>query len=202
MHEPPESGSAPRVFVSSVVEGFHEFRETARAGVIAAGGEPVLVNEDFPSLVDSSRNVCLDAVDSCDVLVSIIGERGGWTAPSGMLVIEEEYRRACQRRIPVLVFLRAGHRDADAERFARELSDYIDGAFRRTFTTAGELRDSIERALKPLLSASWRQRMNRHPIQDYLASPLRLPYATTLRLAIAPERDDEVVDPVRMDERP
>jgi len=37
-----------RVFVSSVLEGFHDFREAARAGIIAAGGEPVLI-EDYPS---------------------------------------------------------------------------------------------------------------------------------------------------------
>lgn len=36
----------PRVFVSSVVEGFEDYREAAREGIEAAGGEPVLVNED------------------------------------------------------------------------------------------------------------------------------------------------------------
>lgn len=117
--------------MSSVVEGFAEFRQAAREAIIAAGGEPVLVNEDFPSPAASSRNACLDAVDSCDFLVSIVGERGGWTAPSGLLVVEEEYQRARRKRIPVLAFLRKGHRDSDAERFARELSDYIDGTFRQ-----------------------------------------------------------------------
>jgi ABC-type branched-subunit amino acid transport system substrate-binding protein len=44
------------VFVSSVIDGFQTFREAARAAIEAAGGEPVLVNEDFPSLAASSRN--------------------------------------------------------------------------------------------------------------------------------------------------
>lgn len=92
MTAPPRIGLLPRVFVSSVVEDFTEFRKAAREAISAAGGEPVLVNEDFPSLAVSSRNACLDAVDSCDFLVSIVGERGGWTAPSGLLVIEEEYQ--------------------------------------------------------------------------------------------------------------
>ena len=79
-----------RVFVSSVVDGFETFRQSAREGILAAGGEPVLVNEDFPSLSLSPRNACLDAVESSDVVVSIIGAWGGWTTPSGKLVVDEE----------------------------------------------------------------------------------------------------------------
>lgn len=65
----------PRVFVSSVAEGFEDYREAAREGIEAAGGEPVLVNEDFPSVPASPRNACLDAVTSSDIYLAIIGER-------------------------------------------------------------------------------------------------------------------------------
>ncbi len=37
-----------------------------------------LVNEDFPSQAGSSRNTCLDAIDSCDIFLLVIGGRGGW----------------------------------------------------------------------------------------------------------------------------
>jgi hypothetical protein len=67
----------PRVFVSSVIEGFQAYRQAAARAVEAAGGEPVLVNEQFPSLAASSRNACLDAVESCDSFVLILGARGG-----------------------------------------------------------------------------------------------------------------------------
>jgi len=40
-----------RVFVSSVIEGFAEYRQAARNGIEQAGGEGVLVNEDFRSFV-------------------------------------------------------------------------------------------------------------------------------------------------------
>jgi hypothetical protein len=96
--------SKQRVFVSSVVDGFGQFREAARGAIVAAGGEPVLVNEDLPALATSSRNACLDVIDSCDYFVSIIGSRGGWTAPSGKLVVEEEYEHARARKMPVLAF--------------------------------------------------------------------------------------------------
>ena len=189
----------PRVFVSSVVDGFGEFRRAARAGVAAAGGEPVLVNEDFPSLGDSSRNACLDAVDTCDCFVIIVGERGGWTGPSGLLVVEEEYQRARADRIPVLAFLRNGKRDPAAERFARKLSDYVDGTFRKTFDTADELAREVERSVRTLISDTPRSSMKRRTPPDFFASPYKLPYATTLRFVLSPERDEEVIDPVQME---
>ena len=135
-----------RVFISSVVEGFGEFRAAARAAVVEAGGEPVLVNEDFPSLAASSRNACLDAVESSDIYVGIIGTRGGWVAPSGMLVVEEEWHHARARKRPTLFFLQTGTRDADAERLASTVSDYVDGTLRRTFATPEDLRREMVRA--------------------------------------------------------
>src|SRR5687768_1240105 len=102
---------APRAFVSSVMDGFEDYREAARRGVLAAGCEPVLI-EDYPALTISPRTACLDAVESCDVLLTIIGSRGGWTAPSGKLVVEEEFDEAKRHRVRTLVFVQATERDA------------------------------------------------------------------------------------------
>ncbi|HEX5074448.1 MAG TPA: DUF4062 domain-containing protein [Gemmatimonadaceae bacterium] len=191
----------PRVFVSSVVDGFTEFRQAAREGIITAGGEPVLLNEDFPSMITSSRNACLDAVESCDYVVTIIGARGGWTTPSGRLVVEEEYDRARSKKIPVLVFLQNVERDAEANRFARELSDYVAGALRRTFDTPEDLRGEVESALRPLMRDSDKRRgpkMSQRS-RDYFSDPYRVAQTTMLRFALAPERDEEVFDPVRLE---
>jgi len=43
------------------------------------------------------------------------------------------------RKLPVLVFLEDVPRDAEAERFARSLSDYVDGLFRVKFSGEAEL---------------------------------------------------------------
>src|SRR5437764_1091394 len=128
----------PLVMVSSVVEGFAEFREAARRGIEAAGGVPLLVNEDFASQAQSSRNVCLDAVASSDMYLVIVAERGGWETPSGKLATEEEYEEALRRKKPVLVFLSPGPRDAKAKRFASRLSQYTTGHFRESFSTPRE----------------------------------------------------------------
>src|ERR1700691_1208818 len=83
-----------RVFVSSVIEGFAEYRQAARSGIEQAGGDAVLVNEDFPAQANSARNTCLDAIDSCDVFLLVLGERGGWKTPSGRLVVGGELQHA------------------------------------------------------------------------------------------------------------
>jgi len=188
----------PRVFVSSVVEGFSEFREAARAGIEAVGGEPLLVNEDFPSLATSSRNACLDAVDSCDYLISIVGQRGGWEAPGGKLVVEEEYEHAVTRKMPVLVFLQDVERDALAVRFATRLSDYVDGVFRRTFCAPQELRREIEAALQPLLIEAPTNPTMTHDRPNYFEDPYTVQGITLSRFVLMPERREEVLDPVRL----
>ena len=139
----------PRVFVSSVIDGFKPYREAARAAITNAGGEPVLVNEDFASQGASSRNACLDAVDSCEIFILLIGERGGWHAPSGKLVVEEELERAQFRHRRCLVFVQSGVvQDDEAKRLARSVSDYVTGYFRTTFKDETELKTEIEAALK------------------------------------------------------
>ena len=188
----------PRVFVSSVVEGFEHFRAAARDGIVAAGGEPVLVNEDLPSLAASSRNACLDAVDSSDIVLSIVGARGGWQAPSGKTVVEEEYDRARARKLHVLVFLQETERDAAATAFARMLSDYVDGRFRRTFATPDELRAEVERALRPLIDVPPAPRTTPRAMRDHFLRPYAVQGTTMLRVVLSPERDEEVIDPVRL----
>ena len=101
----------------------------------------------------SSRNACLDAVEKLGHYVGVLGVRGGWTAPSGMLVVEEEWRHAKSKKRPALFFLQTGARDADAERLAATVSDYVDGTLRRIFTAPEDLRREIVRALSPLISA-------------------------------------------------
>ncbi len=189
----------PRVFVSSVIRGFQEIRQAAREGITEAGGEPVLVNEDFPSLSTSSRTACLDAVASCDAFVVIVGELGGWIAPSGKLVVEEEYEEAKRRQLPVLVFLRNVARDDDATRLAGTLSDYVDGHLRVMFSTPDELREQLIKALKPVIKTMMQPESPRDRIGRYFADEERRSGGhARVRFVLAPRRDEEVIDPVRL----
>lgn len=187
----------PRVFVSSIIDGFGPFRSAARAAIEAVEGEPLLANEDLPSLNASSRNACLDLVDSSDYLLSVVATRGGWTTPFGKLVVEEEYERAVQRKIPVLAFIQSGTQDADSARFSSLISDYTAGRFRRAFESPDDLRSEIERALRPLLSNQPRVG-NPRSTTELFAKPYSVQGMTMLRFVLTPERAEEIIDPVRL----
>lgn len=190
---------APRVFVSSVIDGFETFRRAAKEAISRAGGIPVLVNEDSPSLRTSSRNACLDAVDSSDIFILVIGERGGWRAPSGKLVIEEEFERARKRKQSILVFVKDSARDSDAEQLVKSISDYVSGYFRATFRTENDLKQAVERALRPIMDSVSKPTMNTTELSSLLKVPHKFRDEASLRLVLGPERQEEVIDPVDLD---
>jgi len=192
-------GPKVRVFVSSVVEGFADYRAAARMGIESAGAEPVLVNEDLPSQGTSSRNACLDEIDSSDWILAIVGRRGGWTTPSGRLVVEEEFEHARVRNLPVLAFIQETMRDAEAERFVRKLSDYVDGMFRTEFQTTADLKQQVERAVRGRLETMSPRNLEGRDLSSYFVSERHTSGgATTLRFVLEPEREEEVVGPVRI----
>ena len=189
----------PRVMVSSVVVGFEEIREAARRGIDAAGGEPILVNEDFPAMVASPRNACLDAVDSSDALLLIIGARAGFTAPSGKSVVEEEYERAIARGKVVIAFLQEGvDREPEAERFAARVSEFVHGHHRSSFSTPDDLQAKVRRAVEPLPQQIQKPDTDLRALSEALAAASQVQGTPLLRTAFATVRDEEVVDAVEI----
>jgi hypothetical protein len=180
------------------VEGFEAYREAARAAIHSAGGEAILVNEDFPSIHTSSRNACLDAVASSDIFVLLIGTRGGWRTPSGRLVVEEELEEARRRRLPILVFIEDAEQDTDARTLSKTVSDYVEGYFRVRFQGPDGLGREVTRALRPLVEISQRPTMNRNEMSPFFGRPYRVGDQTTLRFVLVPERREEIVDPVKL----
>jgi hypothetical protein len=96
----------------------------------------------------------------------------------------------------VLVFLEDVPRDADGERLARILSDYLDGHFRVKFSGAAELQEQVERSLRAIVDTRNNRAMDHDPISAHLLKPHRFSDQTSLRFAIAPERVEEVFDPL------
>lgn len=189
----------PRVFVSSVVRGFEEFRKAARRGIEAAQCEPVLVNEDLPSKDDSSRNACLDQLETCDALVLIIGARGGFQTPSGKLVVEEEYEHARRKKLRVFVFVQDGvAHDDGASRLVAQVSNYIGGKLRTTFSDPASLEHQVSHALtEARLSQS--ARSSEPSIIGEALTRRELPAGAGephVALAVLPQRADEVFSPV------
>lgn len=185
--------------MSSIVDGFAEYREAARRGIISAGGEAILVNEDFPSLNTSPRNACLDAIATCDFMVTIVGSRGGWTAPSGKLVVTEEFEHARSNGIPVFAFIQNTARDQEAERVANELSAFVDGLFRTTFETSDQLAQAVKKALDGRINHALMTGDMTVDLSPFLKDPDGLfSSMATVRLVISPEREEEVISPMRI----
>jgi hypothetical protein len=192
------TASRPRVFVSSVIDHFDAYRVAAKSAVESVGGEAILVNEDFPSKRDSSRNTCLDAVGSPDLFVLIIGARGGWRAPSGKLVVEEEFEEARNRRLPALVFIEDVEHDPDADALIKRVSDYVDGYFRVGFRGSEGLARELSRALQPIIEAAKMPVAFSEELPKYFQQFRKIGDQTTLRFVLVPERREEIVDPVRL----
>lgn len=188
----------PRVFVSSVIEGFEEMRQAARRGIEKAGCEPVLVNEDFPALADSPRNACLDAVERADIFVIVVGTRGGFKAPSGKLVTEEEFEHAGKHRLPVLAFIQDGQRDEEATRFVGKLSDFVDGLFRTSFENVNELESAVEPAVRRVSETIRLARLDGDSLLADLRAISPRRDEAWVRIVIALERDEELLDPGRI----
>ncbi len=198
------TGVRPRVFVSSVMDGYKEYRGAARQGIELAGCYPVLA-EDFPAQGISPRNACIDGVQSADALVLLLGERYGWIGPSGRSATEEEYEEARQQQLPILVFVEAEDvlREPRQREFVRRIEDYVGGHFRKSFQEANDLRRFVREAIEAadlggmpssLAGAESRIRasLNRRAENTQDGVWMQICWAT--------ERNEEVVDPVRLDD--
>ena len=133
MTEPP-----PRVFVSSVMEGYKNSRDAASEGIRQAGCEPVRA-EDFPAATAFPRNSCLDGVRSADAVVLLLGKRYGFVGPSGLAATEEEYDQAQKNHMPIFVFLQDGEREAEQQKFINKVQGYVDGHWRKALPTFGKV---------------------------------------------------------------
>ena len=136
-----------KIFISSLIGGFEEFRAAARSAIEALRHEPV-VAEDFGAQPNSPQIACLQGLRSADLVVLILGGRYGYVqGTSGASPTHEEYLEARGRK-PILTFVQSGvDRDEQQAKFVAEVSEWQTGHFRESFKTADELRNLVTRAI-------------------------------------------------------
>lgn len=143
---PDSHNGAMRVFISSLIAGYEEFRAAA-AEAIEMLGHIVVRAEDFPATAATAQQACLSAVRESDVVVLLLGERYGAPQQSGLSATHEEYREARERK-PVLVFVESGIAPEPLQQaFIDEVQDWETGHFRDAFSTPEELKAKVLRAL-------------------------------------------------------
>jgi hypothetical protein len=150
-----------RVFVSSVVGEFGEFRAAARRAIELMGDRPIMC-EDFGARPHSSEKACFSEVEAADVFILLLGERYGFTTPAGLSVTQSEFRAAQTVGKPILVFVQRTKMESEQEAFRVEVEDYQSGVFRAEYSSPEELKDEIVKGLQQL-----RQIMNAAPEKDF-----------------------------------
>lgn len=135
-----------KVFISSVIEGFKEYRAAARRAANLLNLESVMA-EDFPAQPLTPQQACLEGVRASDLYVGVLGARYGATGASGRAPTEEEFEEARRLSKPVLVFTWRGEMDETQQAFLDRIRSWDKGVLYARFGTPEELKDEIIRAL-------------------------------------------------------
>lgn len=140
-----------QVFISSVRRGLEGERDALPGLLLGLGHEPTRF-EDFGSLPIPSREGCLRGVENADAYLLLLGEHYGDALPdTGKSPTEEEWNVAKRRGIPILVFRKQGITPAPEQaEFIRRVEDYVEGRFRGSFGSVGELLAAAGTAMRAL----------------------------------------------------
>jgi len=131
-----------KVFISSVISGYEEYRDIAAAASRSLGHE-VIRAEDFGSSPDYPQSTCLGGVWEADVVVLLLGGSYGAVQSSGFSATHEEYVEA-RSRCPVIVLVEEGvTREENQEAFVADVQNWAEGHYTEGFANIDSLRDAI-----------------------------------------------------------
>lgn len=135
-----------KVFISSVISGYEDYRDAAAQAVHMLGHQAIRA-EDFPAAPNSPQRVCMEEVREADLVLLLMGGRYGYVAPSGLSATHEEYREARECK-PVFALIEKGvDREAKQQEFISEVQSYSAGHYTARFTNADELKAAAIKAL-------------------------------------------------------
>jgi predicted HTH transcriptional regulator len=144
-----------KVFVSSVQKELEDERVIVQNllntdAFLSAYCSPVLY-EFEPASPDKALKGCLKSLDGCQVYLLIVAAQYG-TVFGNLSMTHAEYRRAKEKKLPVLAFIkgdRKAKREEGTEAFLKELDD--DGPKYKRFGNVVELQKEVRAALVKLL---------------------------------------------------
>lgn len=176
-----------KIFISSLIREFEEFRDAAAQGV-ATLGHQVIRAEDLGASSTSSQVACLAEVRDSDALVLIMGSHYGPPQSAGLSATHEEYREARETK-PVLVFIQQGIEPEPSQAaFIREVQNWEEGLFVAKFRDANELREKVTKALHEYILANESAPLDETEIMNRAKSLLSAAHSTSdpdLLIAVA-----------------
>ncbi|MCV7152411.1 DUF4062 domain-containing protein [Mycolicibacterium pyrenivorans] len=170
-----------KVFISSVTYLLKEERAALPPFLRLFDYDPLRF-EDFEAQDRSSREACLAGVEAADVYLLLLGPRYGTPfQDTGLSPTAEEFRRARQRGIPILVFNKIVDEDDEPAQadFKNEVGHYVNGRLWRSFTDAASCNQAVGEALKALSA-------ERGPVpRSALPEPVIVPWLSEIQLSRA-----------------
>lgn len=138
-----------RVFISSMIAGFAEYRQAAKEAIELMGHKPIM-SEQLGARPYSSEIACTTEVEKADVYLLVMGEKYGFETEAGLSVTHVEFRAARDANKPILSFVQNSPTEGKQTSFRQEVEDFHSGLFRGKFATPGELKDGLVKALHEL----------------------------------------------------
>lgn len=192
-----------KVFISSVIGGFEEFREAA-ATAIRTLGHQVVRSEDFAASTHSPQLACLAGIRESDAVVVVLGVRYGPVQASGLSATHEEFREARDTK-PTLVFVQHGvSPEPEQSALIAEARDWVGGGIAPSFQDPDSLEAEMIRGLHELElsraagSADPSEMLNR--ARD-LVPPSNSVGETSLVVVVASGPRQAVVRPTELEDR-
>ena len=157
-----------RVFISSTMRDLANERDAVCQRLREFNFEPVNAEGWSPSGASSWETIA-ETIESCDIVILILGERYGWIPGSGPMsekglsVTHLEFREAKRLDITVLPFFKKLSYESDStsddakrrDAFREEVAQWADGAFVGHFDLARDLAQSAANSVVRLLTSDF-----------------------------------------------
>lgn len=142
-----EWGAGQRVFVSSVIDGYRDFRDAAITAIEEIGAEPV-VFERFGGRDSSPYEAYLSEVRASTVYVGLVGARYGRLLPDRYSATHSEFLEAEGNGVRTSVWVQeAVDREGPQQSFLEEVQSFqVTGSY----SLPEDLRSSLSRRLKTI----------------------------------------------------
>jgi hypothetical protein len=189
-----------KVFVSSAVTGFEEYRAAVRVAVDVLRHETILA-ERYPAMAGSPQQACLQGVRDADVTVVVLGARYGQLQPSGMSATHEEFLEAHGRGVAIVLVQEGIDLEPEQASLIKQVKTWT-GSMIETFTTPEQLKEATIRALNRFEVSRSQSRVD---AEDLLQKALKLIPSSgsgaspAIAVAIVPGPKGQLIRPAQLD---
>lgn len=97
----------PHIFVSSTITDLHYLRDIIRDTLASLAYQPVMSEHGGVGYIceDGPVDCCFGAIERCDMVILIVGASYGSVDETALSITHQEFKKACEARIPVLTFV-------------------------------------------------------------------------------------------------